>query len=44
MKTLSSIKLRTQKEDFSGARFILKMSVVLAAMFMLLEALRVPVL
>lgn len=42
MKTLSRIKLNSQKDDFSEVRFVLKVSIVLGAAFVLLYALKIP--
>jgi hypothetical protein len=43
MKTLSRIKLSSQKDDFSEIRLVLKISIVLGAAFVLLLALKIPI-
>ena len=42
MKTLSSIQFKDKKDDFSGIKFILKISILFAAVLLLMTALNIP--
>lgn len=44
MKTISSIKLENEKEDFSVTRFVLKVSILFVVTFLLLNVFGIPVL
>jgi hypothetical protein len=42
MKTISSIQLNNKEDNFEGVKFGLKVSVLLAASFVLLNAFGIP--